>query len=131
MNRVILHLDLNNYYASVECLYRPEIRKFPVAVCGDIELRHGIVLSKNQKAKIRGVKTGEVIHKAKEKCPDLVIIHPDMILYKKFFGWVLDILKDYSDFIQVYGCDEAWIDISDIARNEQEGKIIADEYGKE
>ena len=51
MNKVILHSDLNNFYASVECLYNPKIRRFPVAVCGDIELRHGIVLAKNQIAK--------------------------------------------------------------------------------
>ncbi|MCL2099304.1 MAG: DNA polymerase IV, partial [Oscillospiraceae bacterium] len=127
MDKLILHSDLNNFYASVECLYRPEIRKFPVAVCGDPELRHGIVLAKNQKAKVLGIKTGEVIHSAKNKCPDLVIVPPNMELYNKFSRWVHEIYEEYSDYIQDYGCDEAWIDVSSIARDEQDAKIIADE----
>lgn len=61
MGRTILHVDLNNYYASVECLYHPEIRDKPVIVCGDAEARHGIILAKNYIAKNLGVKTGEAI----------------------------------------------------------------------
>lgn len=66
--RTILHVDANSFYASCECLYRPSIREKPVAVCGDPEARHGIVLTKNQYAKKYGVQTGEAIWQAKQKC---------------------------------------------------------------
>ena len=59
MDRVILHCDANSYYASVECLYTPEIRDKPVAVGGSVEARHGIILTKNALAKRCGVRTGE------------------------------------------------------------------------
>ena len=74
MDRVILHCDANSYYASVECLYTPEIRDKPVAVGGSVEARHGIILTKNALAKRCGVRTGEAIWQAKEKCPDLVCV---------------------------------------------------------
>lgn len=65
MERVILHSDLNNFYASVECLYHPELRDKPVVVGGDEEARHGIVLAKNQIAKAYGIKTGDVLWEAR------------------------------------------------------------------
>ncbi|HOJ81449.1 MAG TPA: DNA polymerase IV, partial [Clostridiales bacterium] len=74
MNRVILHSDLNNFYASVECLYNPKIRTHPVAVCGSQSTRHGIVLAKNQIAKKFGVKAGDSIWEARSKCPGLVVV---------------------------------------------------------
>lgn len=85
MGRVILHCDLNNFYASVECLYQPELRNKPVAVCGESELRHGIVLAKNQIAKSYGIQTGDVIWQALKKCPNLVILKPNFPLYIRFF----------------------------------------------
>ncbi|MBP2639691.1 MAG: dinB1 [Firmicutes bacterium] len=77
MTRTILHVDLNNIYASVECLYHPELRGFHVAVTGDVEARHGIILAKNQLAKQFDVKTGEAIWQAKQKCPKLICLPPD------------------------------------------------------
>lgn len=76
MKRIILHSDMNNFYASVECMLNPELKNHPVAVCGDAEERHGIVLATNYKAKEYGVSTGEAIWQAKQKCKDLVIVHP-------------------------------------------------------
>ena len=76
MERVILHCDANAFYASVECLYTPSIRHSPVAVCGSVEERHGIVLTKNQIAKQFGVQTGEAIWQARQKCPDLICVPP-------------------------------------------------------
>ena len=81
MERVILHCDANAFYASVECLYTPSIRHRPVAVCGSVEERHGIVLTKNQIAKQFGVQTGEAIWQARQKCPDLICVPPDYALY--------------------------------------------------
>ena len=66
MQRVILHCDMNNFYASVECMLNPELKNKPVAVCGSVEERHGIVLAKNYAAKAFGVSTGEAIWQAKQ-----------------------------------------------------------------
>ena len=63
-DRVILHCDCNNYFASVDSIYRPELRDVPMAVCGDPASRHGIILAKNEKAKKYGIKTAETIYQA-------------------------------------------------------------------
>lgn len=85
--RSILHVDMNNFYASVECLYRPEIRHLPVAVAGDPLSRHGIILAKNMIAKKLGVKTGEAIWEAKQKAPNLVTVPPDFAKYLNSHVW--------------------------------------------
>jgi len=112
MSRTILHVDLNNYYASVECLYNPEIRDKPVIVCGDAEARHGIILAKNYIAKSMGVKTGEAIWEAKQKCPGLVLVRADFQKYLRFSRLARAIYADYTDQIEPFGIDEAWLDIS-------------------
>jgi len=112
MNRTILHVDLNNFYASVECLYRPEIRDFPVAVGGDVEARHGIVLAKNYHAKQMGVKTGDVIWQAKQKCPGLIVVPPNFKKYLRFSKMARAIYADYTDQIEAFGIDECWLDVS-------------------
>ena len=110
--RTILHIDMNNFYASVECLYRPEIRDFPVAVAGDPLNRHGIILAKNMLAKKLGVKTGEAIWQAKLKAPNLVTVPPDFRKYLKFSRLARQILYDYTDQIEPFGIDENWIDVT-------------------
>ena len=94
--RVVLHSDLNNCYASIECMLHPELRGKYIAVCGSTEDRHGIVLAKNQLAKQCGVKTGEVIWEAKQKCPQLTIVEPHMEQYLKFSKIVRSIYLRYS-----------------------------------
>jgi len=126
-NRVVLHSDLNNFYAAVECLYRPEIRAKPVAVCGEPELRHGIVLAKNQLARRQGVETGQVIHEAQAKCPELVIVPPHQSAYERFSGWAREIYEQYADNIESYGLDESWLEITNLARDEYDGQAVADE----
>jgi DNA polymerase-4 len=125
MERVILHSDLNNFYASVECLYNPEIRDKPVVVGGSPEARHGIVLAKNQIAKKAGIKTGEVLWQAKQKCPSLVIVRPNYSLYLRFSKMVHDIYKHYSDMIEPFGIDEAWVDVTNSAGLFGTGEDIA------
>jgi DNA polymerase-4 len=112
MSRTILHVDLNNYYASVECLYRPEIRDKPVIVCGDVEARHGIILAKNYIAKALGVKTGEAIWEAKQKCPGLVLVRADFSKYLRFSRLARKIYEEYTDKVEAFGIDECWLDIS-------------------
>ncbi len=74
--RVILHSDVNNFFASVEVVSRPELASLPVAVTGNPEKRNGIILAKNEIAKRAGVKTGQVIGEAKALCPNLVCLAP-------------------------------------------------------
>ncbi len=122
--RTILHSDLNNFYASVECVYNPELRKVPLAVCGDPEARHGIVLAKNDLAKRMGVKTGEAIWQARQKCPGLQVLPPNFKRYMRFSKMMRQIYADYTDYIEPFGLDEAWLDVTGHARS---GEEIADE----
>lgn len=124
MERVVLHIDCNKFYASVECLYRPEIRNKPVAVGGDPENRHGIILTKNEIASKYGLSVGEPLWKAYQKCPDLVVVPPNYPLYLRFSGLARKIYEDYSEFIEPFGLDECWIDVTG---NQQSGYEIAEE----
>jgi len=126
MERVILHSDLNNFYASVECLYRPDIRDKPVAVCGDPAARHGIVLAKNYLAKSTGIKTGEAIWQARQKCPYLIVVPPNFPLYLKHSRLARKIYTSYTDQIEPFGLDEAWLDVTGSATILGSGESVAD-----
>lgn len=110
--RIILHSDMNAFYASVECLHRPELRHVPMAVGGDVEKRHGIILAKNRLAKAHGVKTAMALWEARRACPGLVIVPPDYQLYMKFSRLARRIYYDYTDLVEPFGPDEAWLDIT-------------------
>ncbi|TQI68554.1 DNA polymerase IV [Clostridium sp. KNHs216] len=112
MERVILHSDCNSFYASVECLHHPEIRDKPVAVGGDVEQRHGIILAKNQIAKRYHIQTGEALWQARRKCPDLVIVPPRFELYMRFSKLAQKIYLDYTDQVESFGLDECWLDVT-------------------
>ena len=112
MARHVLHVDMNAFYASVECQRRPELRKKPVAVCGDPEARHGIVLTANYVAKPKGVKTGMAIWQAKQVCPDLVVLPADMGEYIRISHMAREIYERYTDQIEPFGLDESWIDVT-------------------
>ena len=116
MERIVIHSDLNNFYASVERKLNPELVGKRVAVCGDKELRHGIVLAKSEEAKKFGVKTGEPIWQAQRKCPDLVIVPPHFDIYIKYSRTVREIYARYTDLIESYGIDECWLDLSTSTR---------------
>ncbi|SMB81059.1 DNA polymerase-4 [Desulfonispora thiosulfatigenes DSM 11270] len=112
MHRYILHCDLNNFYASVECMLNPELKGKAVAVCGKQEERHGIVLAKSEKAKKMGVKTGEAICQAKRKCPDLITVLPNFATYIKYSKLTRDIYYRYTDMVEAFGIDECWLDVT-------------------
>lgn len=122
--RTVLHSDLNNFYASVECAYRPELKQVPLAVCGDPDARHGIVLAKNELAKCAGVKTGEAIWQARQKCPDLQVLPPDFKKYMHFAHLMREIYAEYTDYIEPFGLDEAWLDVTG---HKKDGEAIANE----
>ncbi len=127
---IILHSDLNNFYASVECITNPEIAEGFVAVCGSEEDRHGIVLAKNEKAKKRGVKTGDTVWEAKRKCPGLIIVPPHFEKYRVYSERVKEIYKRYTDKIESFGPDECWLDVSASVRLFGSGEKIANEIRK-
>ena len=127
MDRVILHSDLNSFYASVECLYNPSIRNKPVAVGGSVEHRHGIILTANRLAKGFGLKVGEAIWQARQKCPGLIVVPPNYELYLRFSREVKEIYKDYTNLIESFGIDEAWLDVTESAKLFGDGYKIADE----
>lgn len=108
-----MHCDLNCYFASVEMLYHPELREVPMAIAGDPENRHGIILTKNALAKKAGVKTAEPIWQAKKKCPNLVIRQPDYESYEYFSKKVKALYYEYTDKVESFGLDECWLDITD------------------
>lgn len=127
MKRIILHCDLNNFYASVECVKNPALKGKPVAVCGSEDDRHGIVLAKSQPAKLCGVKTGDTIFEAKKKCKGLIVVQTDFDAYHHYSEWVKDIYAQYTDLIEPFGMDECWLDVSGSTILFGEGEKIADE----
>ena len=112
MSRVILHCDMNSFFASVELLSHPELREVPVAVCGDPASRKGIILAKNEAAKGFGVRTAETIWQARQKCPDLVLLPPHHHRYREFSRLVNAIYGQYTDLVEPFGIDESWLDIT-------------------
>ncbi len=115
-----MHVDCNKFYASVECLHNPEIRNKPVAVAGKKEDRHGIILTKNEIATACGVKTAEPIWQALQKCPDLVVVEPHFPLYVRFSKMAREIYKDYSQYIEPFGLDENWLDVTGSRKSPEE-----------
>ena len=126
-SRVILHADLNSFYANVECLYQPALWHKPVVVCGDPENRHGIVLAKNQPAKQYKIKTGEAIWQAKQKCPKLICLPADYDKYLTYSHLMRELLADYTSQIEPFGLDEAWIDVTGTVSLYGDGEKIANE----
>ena len=110
--RVILHCDCNGFFASVEMLSRPELKSVPMAVAGDPESRHGIILAKNELAKACGVRTAETIWQAKQKCPDLVLVSPHHQKYHEISKQVNRIYLDYTDLVDPFGIDESFLDVT-------------------
>lgn len=126
MERVILHSDLNACYASIECMLNPALKNKPVAVAGSVENRHGIILAKSQQAKECGVKTGEPVWQAKGKCHDLIVVEPHFDEYIKYSSMVRDIYRRYTDLIEPFGLDEAWLDVTGSQRLFGNGYEIAE-----
>ncbi len=126
MERVILHCDLNNFFASVSLLYNQTLVDSPIAVCGSVEQRHGIVLAKNELAKSYGVKTAEAIWEAKRKCPNLITLPPLYDKYEEFSEKAKDIYRRYTDMIEPFGIDECWLDVTGSQLLFGSGESIAD-----
>ena len=127
MDRIILHSDCNRFYASVEMLHHPELEGLPLAVGGDPEARHGIVLTANYIAKRKGVKTGMALWQARAACPDLIFVPPRMDLYLRFSRMAREIYLEYTDQVENFGCDEAWLSVEKSRGIKGDGMTIAKE----
>ena len=125
--RTILHCDLNNFYASVECLRHPEYKDSPVIVSGNPEKRHGIVLAKNMPAKRACIRTGETIWQAQIKCPNLVCLPPHFEDYMRLSEQIFKMYTGYTDRVEAFGPDECWLDVTGSRRLLGDGVTIADD----
>ena len=131
MERTILHIDCNKFYASVECLHNPEIRDKPVAVGGSEESRHGIILTKNEIAAKYGIKTAEPLWQARLKCPDLIVVPPNFPLYVRFSNMAKKIYGEYSDYVEPFGLDENWVDVTGCGSGEKIAEEIRNRVKEE
>lgn len=126
--KTILHSDVNNFFASVEASQNPQLNGKPVAVTGNPDKRTGIILAKNEIAKAFGVKTGEAIWEAQQKCPNLVITPPHYDLYEKISKQLHEIYLSYTDLVEPLGLDECWLDVTPSLKYlKKNGEEIANE----
>lgn len=129
-DRTILHSDINCCYASIEHLHHPELAGKPIAVGGDPQARHGIVLTADYLAKKYGVKTGMALWQAKQLCPEIIFVSPRMDLYLRFSRMAHEIYGEYTDLQEAYGIDESWLDITDSVSLRGDGMKVAREISK-
>jgi DNA polymerase-4 len=118
--RTIFHVDVNSAFLSWEAVYRlhhlggiVDLREQVSAVGGDMAMRHGIILAKSIPAKKYGIKTGETILEARQKCSQLLLVPPNYNLYEKCSDAFLEILRQYSPVVEQYSIDEAFVDMTD------------------
>lgn len=116
---------MDAFYASVECLYNPKLKGHPVAVAGDPEKRHGIILAKTQAAKACGVATGNPIWLAKQLCPEIILVPPHYGRYLKHARLAKEIYKEYTNQVETLGLDECWLDVTGSIKLYGDGKTIA------
>ncbi len=111
-DRIILHCDANNFYASVEAVLNPALKGKAIAVCGNPEKRHGIVLAKSMLAKQAGIRTGDAVWQAQQKCPGLILVPPTFSEYVRYSEILHDIYISFSPDVESFGLDECWIDLT-------------------
>lgn len=127
MDRIILHCDMDSFFASVELLNYPELRDKPVAVCGNPENRHGIILAKNTPAKKFKIRTAETVWQARKKCPDLILLPPHHDKYKEYSVKINEIYQRFTDMVEPFSVDESWLDVTASQNLFGTGKEIADQ----
>ena len=126
MSRIVFHIDQNCYFASVEMISHPEYKDVPMAVAGDEEKRHGIILAKNELASGAGVKTAEAIWDAKRKCPDLITVPSHYDLYVSISKKLKAMYTEYTDLVESFGIDECWLDMTEYCKD-KDPVMVADE----
>lgn len=126
MDRIILHCDMNSFFASVELIEHPELKEKPVAVCGDPDSRHGIILAKNEPAKAFGIVTAETVSQARRKCPDLILLPPHHDKYRHYSRLINAVYYQYTDMVEPFSIDESWLDVTASVKLFGSGRDIAD-----
>ena len=111
-NRIILHCDCNSYFASVETMMNPSLKGLPVAVAGDPESRHGVVVAASLEAKKFGIKTTDTVYAAKKKCPQLIVVVPHHSKYAEVSELINGIYLEYTDRVEPFSVDESFLDIT-------------------
>ncbi len=127
MDRVILHCDMNSFFASVELLSHPELKEVPVAVSGNPDNRHGIILAKNEPAKKAGVVTAETVWQALKKCPNLQFLRPHHAKYREYSRQINAIYYRFTDMVEPFSIDESWLDVTASQKLFGNGGQIADQ----
>jgi len=125
-DRALLHIDLNNFFASVEQIRDTSLKGKAIAVCGNAEERKGIVLAKSEEAKKFNVKTGDTIWLAQQKCPHIIIVQPKHDEYGKYSKLAQEIYYRFTDLIESFGIDECWLDVTPSRRLLGTGEEIAE-----
>ncbi|WP_108670878.1 DNA polymerase IV [Peribacillus acanthi] len=110
--RVILHVDMNSFYASVEMAYDSNLRGKPVAIAGNTEERRGIIITCSYEARKLGVKTTMPLWEAKKLCPNLIVLKPNFERYKKASEAMFHLLRQYSTLVEPVSIDEGYVDIT-------------------
>lgn len=111
-DRIILHSDCNAFYASCEELLDASLKDVPMAVAGDPEKKHGIILAKNEKAKKYGIVTAETVQSAFRKCPHLVTVAPHHGFYMQISKRINEIYLQYTDLVEPFSIDESYLDVT-------------------
>ncbi|MDZ5712089.1 DNA polymerase IV [Jeotgalibacillus haloalkalitolerans] len=115
--KIILHIDMNSFYASVEAAHQPELKGKPIAIAGNPEERRGIVVTCSYEARSKGVKTTMQVHEALKLCPELIILRPDFTRYRQASKAMFDILRSYTELVEPVSIDEGYMDITELEGN--------------
>ncbi|MBM7577512.1 DNA polymerase IV [Jeotgalibacillus terrae] len=115
--KIILHIDMNSFYASVEAAHQPELKGKAIAIAGNPEERRGIVVTCSYEARSKGVKTTMQVHEALKLCPELIVLRPDFTRYRQASKAIFDILRSYTTMVEPVSIDEGYMDITEVEGN--------------
>lgn len=124
--RIILHVDMNSFYASVEAAVHPELKGKPLAIAGDVKTRHGIVVTSSYEARAQGVKTTMTVGQARRLCPGLIVRPPDFPLYRETSARIFRIFNEYTSLVQPVSIDEGYLDITECGQRESAPQIAVE-----
>ncbi|WP_268408765.1 DNA polymerase IV, partial [Bacillus licheniformis] len=111
--RVIFHIDMNSFYASVEMAYDPSLKGRPLAIAGNAKERKGIVVTCSYEARARGVKPPMPLWEAKRLCPELIVKPPNFDRYRSSSREMFQVLREYTDLVEPVSIDEGYMDLTD------------------
>ncbi len=111
--RIIFHVDMNSFYASVEQAHHPDLRGKPLAIAGRVEERRGIIVTSSYEARAKGVKTTMRVREARRLCPDLIVKTPDFPLYRETSRQMFEILRSFTPLVQKVSIDEGYLDVTE------------------